>query len=102
MGECSETNTFGTYDSLLLAEIECFANMECVGILDDGCDNKNNYRLCKRGFMNPSTSCISQKKAYNGTYFFLLCHVIHYYILLKTFQIHNCNIFYANLQKVMG
>ena len=68
-GECSEANTFGTYESFELAEIGCYSNMACIGIYDEGCDATGTYRLCKEGFMNPSTSCIYQKKAYKGIFY---------------------------------
>ena len=64
---CSEANTFGTYDQIGLAEIGCSSIMECIGILDGGCDSIAPYRLCKKGFLGPSGSCIYQKKEYTGT-----------------------------------
>ena len=38
--------------------------MTCIGIVDEGCDNVGPYRLCKKGFFSPSSSCIYENKAY--------------------------------------
>ena len=66
--ECSEANTFGTYEDLFFAEIGCSSDIACIGILDKGCDEVAPYRLCKKGFSSPSFSCIYKKKAYTGAY----------------------------------
>ena len=46
--------------------IACASQQECIGVMDEGCDSSGTYRLCKKGFINPSGSCIHEKKQYNG------------------------------------
>ena len=66
-GGCSDANTFGSYKRLPMAEIECNLDQTCIGILDEGCDDIGDYRLCRYSFLNPSDSCIHKKKVNNGT-----------------------------------
>ena len=76
-GQCSDANTFEEYESFMLAEMRCSSNVECIGILDDKCDNAGSYRLCKRGFMYKYTTlshgatCLFQKKAYTREFLYL-------------------------------
>ena len=72
--ECSNANTFGAYELLEQAEIGCSSNITCIGILDEGCDNVGPYRLCKKGFMISTLSCISKKKIYTGMGSYLFFH----------------------------
>ena len=51
-----------------MAEINCTSDKTCIGIIDEGCDEDGPYRLCKKGFVHPSESCILKKKKYSGTY----------------------------------
>lgn len=61
---------------MTLAEIACSSDTTCIGILDEGCDNAGNYRLCKNAFTSPTSSCIYQKKAYTGGFFISLVSTI--------------------------
>ena len=65
-GSCSDDNTFGSYKVLAKAEIACAFDQTCIGILDQDCDSMGDYRLCKQGFVNPSDSCIHQKRVIIG------------------------------------
>ena len=68
-GACSEADTFDSHEVLGNAKVACAAQNMCIGVLDKGCGtkskNKGTYRLCKKGFTNPSDSCIYQKKLHS-------------------------------------
>ena len=67
-GVCSEADTFASYEVLGIAKIACVEERACIGVLDDACDNIGAFRLCKKGFVSPSASCVYQKKEYTGKY----------------------------------
>ena len=66
-GVCNnEENSYGNYASLEVAQKTCFEDIDCIAVQDDGCDNIGSYRLCKNGFVRPSSSCIYPKKVHTG------------------------------------
>ena len=73
-GDCSAGNAFGSYELLTMAKVACISDKTCIGVVDEGCGLKWNtfgaYRICKKGFRNPSDSCIHLKKDYNGMFIY--------------------------------
>ena len=67
-GVCSEAHTFGSYKVLGSAQIACASESTCIGVMDEACDNVGAFRLCKKGFISPSESCVYQKKKYTGNF----------------------------------
>ena len=59
------------YNHMIFAEIGCSSNADCIGILDEGCTGQGPFRLCKKGFISPSSSCIYKNRAYSGTCLYL-------------------------------
>ena len=62
---------YGNYNLFKFAELACSLDVQCLGVQDEGCDGMGEFRLCKKGFMNPSSSCIyKKKKAYGMNLFY--------------------------------
>ena len=80
-GVCSEADTFASYEVLGIAKIACVEERACIGVLDDACDNIGAFRLCKKGFVSPSASCVYEKKEYNGKSMY---HYVYYSQLVKS------------------
>ena len=88
---------------MIFAELACSSDDECIGILDDDCDDGGSFRLCRKGFISPSSniiqSCIYKKKTYTGA--LLYTFLFHCFINCIS-HIHTCTGFDVCLQKKMG